>query len=67
MTKTAKQARSVRASSRAGASSEVPDARPQFTREMALYWLKDLDEQFNDIASVAISGLAYSNQPHGGI
>jgi hypothetical protein len=36
-----------------------PNARPKFSRGMALFYLNDLDEQFNDIASVAISGLAY--------
>jgi hypothetical protein len=68
MAKTAKQARLVGAKSRAeapriaqavAASPYAPDARPKFSREMALFWLNGLEEQFNDIASVAISGLAY--------
>jgi hypothetical protein len=36
-----------------------PQGAPQLSREMALVWLDSLDEQFNNIASVAISGLAY--------
>jgi hypothetical protein len=59
MPKTTKQARLVKASSRVAASPDAPNARPKFSRGMALFWLNDLDEQFNDIASVAISGLAY--------
>jgi hypothetical protein len=39
--------------------AKTTNDRPKFSQEMALYWLNDLDEQFNDIASVAISGLAY--------
>jgi hypothetical protein len=57
--KRANQARLVKATSRAAAPPEVPGARPKFSRHMALYYLDDLAEQFNDIASVAISGLAY--------
>ena len=34
-------------------------ARPKFSRDMALHWLDDLDEQFSNVASLAITGLAY--------
>jgi hypothetical protein len=33
---------------------------PEFSREMALVWLDGLDEQFNNIASVVIGGLAHN-------
>jgi hypothetical protein len=35
------------------------DGGAQLSRKMALFWLNAIDEQFNDIASVAIGGLAY--------
>jgi uncharacterized membrane-anchored protein YjiN (DUF445 family) len=48
------------ATKRSTKTSVKPQERsPQLSREMALFWLGDLEEQFNDIASVAISGLAY--------
>jgi hypothetical protein len=41
------------------ASPEAPDARPKFSRGMALLWLDGVDEQFSNIASLAIGGRAY--------
>jgi hypothetical protein len=32
---------------------------PQLSRGTALFWLDGIDEKFNDIASLAIGGLAY--------
>ena len=57
MAKTTKQARLAKASSRSAAAA--PAVRPKFSPGMALVWLDGLDEQFNGIASVAISGRAY--------
>ena len=33
--------------------------RPKFSREMALHRLDGIDEQFSNVASLAITGLAY--------
>jgi hypothetical protein len=35
------------------------DARPKFSREMALYWLDGLDEQFNNVVCIVLGALAY--------
>ena len=35
------------------------ERRPQLSREMALHRLDGIDEQFSNVASLAITGLAY--------
>ncbi len=36
-----------------------PAGRPKFSREMALYWLNGLDEQFNNVVCIVLGALAY--------
>ena len=36
-----------------------PGTRPKFSRDLALHWLDGIDEQFSNVASLAIGGRAY--------